>query len=351
MTIHGCADMEAICEVPQSGQRLVYRVAGQTVEVDARDVWAAEATEKLFAGLYLNSETLASPKQPAQTIVIQSTTSPPLIPQDWQQFNIAGGGVCSTDGNAYYIDIEGSIVAIGVPGFAAVEVWANGPLDFQSESLTRLVTYSLAAVLRRRGLFELHSGAVVEPESGTGVLIIGPSGSGKSTLTVQLAAAGWPFLTDDVLVLSNEGSAVLAWPLRRCFAITSETFASSDFLRSRTNLDYAKAQGADKKRFAPHEVFGAEVREHCAPRALFFSQISGEERTHISKLSPGETMTRLIRMNPWSCYDQTTATNHLAVLSALVKQSQGYALFAAKDLLDPDNAARLIGDCTRNELK
>ena len=152
--------------------------------------------------------------------------------------------MCSTDGNASYIHIEGSIIAIGAPGLAAVEVWAKGPLDVSSPVLTRIMTYALAAVLRRCGLFELHSGAVVEPQSGNGVLIIGPSGSGKSTLTVQLAAAGWPFLTDDVLALSDEGVDIRAWPLRKCFAITSETFASSNFLKLRTSLDYLKTQTA-----------------------------------------------------------------------------------------------------------
>ena len=102
------------------------------------------------------------------------------------------------------------MVAIRNP-LQAVQVWTNGLVDLQLASLTRVITYALAAALRRRGLFELHSGAVIDPESGQGLLIIGPSGSGKSTLTVQLAAAGWSFLTDDVLVLDSDGAQVKAW--------------------------------------------------------------------------------------------------------------------------------------------
>jgi ABC-type hemin transport system ATPase subunit len=348
--------MQAIHELAKSTRRMIYRVASQTIVVEAEDTWAARVIEKLFAGWYLTRDTvtphvsLEAALSPA--IVISGGVKPPKIPDGWPQFEIAGGGTCFTDGNTSYIDIEGSIVAIGKPGHTAVEVWTNGMLEIQSPALTRVVTYALAAALRRRRLFELHSGAVIDPESGQGVLIIGPSCSGKSTLTVQLAAAGWSFLTDDVLALGVEGVEVKAWPLRRCFAITSETFAASTFLQARAALDYMQAQRPDekhaKKQFVPHQVFNSEFKEHCIPQTLFFSQLSGGERSHVLQLSSAETMARLIRMNPWSCYDRTTAPEHLAVLSALVKQSTGYALHAGKDLLDTETSANLIAGYTRD---
>ncbi|HXM34067.1 MAG TPA: hypothetical protein VN920_02685, partial [Pyrinomonadaceae bacterium] len=254
--------MQAICEVAKSTQRTTYRVAGQSIVVEAQDAWAAKAIEELFAGWYLTPAS-ATKQESSPAIVIRSSVSPVFITGGWHQFEIAGGGTCYTDGKSSYIDIEGSIVAVDCPGNDAVEVWTNGPLKIQSPALTRVVTYALAAALRRRRLFELHSGAVIDPESGKGVLIIGPSGSGKSTLTVQLAAAGWSFLTDDVLLLSAERAEVKAWPLRRCFAITSETFAASDFLKTRTSFDYMKAQRDDKKQFVPHRVFAGEFKESC----------------------------------------------------------------------------------------
>jgi hypothetical protein len=345
--------MQAIYEAAES-TRMIYRVADQTVVVEARDTWAARAIEKLFAGWYLTLDTRGGSLDAslAPAIVISDAVKPPKIPRGWSQFEIAGGGTCFTDGTTSYIDIEGSIVAIDKPGHAAVEVWTNGKIGIQSPALTRVVTYALAAALRRRRLFELHSGAVIDPKSGRGVLIIGPSGSGKSTLTVQLAAAGWSFLTDDVLLLSATGARIKAWPLRRCFAITSETFAASNFLQTRTSLHYMQAQFADKKndkkQFIPHAVFNSKFNEHCIPQTLFFSQLSGSECSHVLPLSSAETMARLVRMNPWSCYDRLTAAEHLAVLSALVKQSAGYSLLAGKDLLDTETSANLIADYTRD---
>ncbi|HEV2829711.1 MAG TPA: hypothetical protein VGW76_19080 [Pyrinomonadaceae bacterium] len=339
--------MQAIYEVAVSTPRMVYRLADQTIVVEARDTYAARIIERLFAGWYLTPVTVTEDAAVAPAIVIASGVKPPEIPRAWPQFEIAGGGVCYTDGKSSFIEVENSIVAIDHPR-QAVEVWINGMVDLQSTSLTRVVTYALAAALRRRGLFELHSGAAIDPLSGQGLLIIGPSGSGKSTLTVQLATAGWSFLTDDVLVLSSDRAGVRAWPLRRCFAITAETFAASDFLRARASIDYTQAQPENKKQFAPHHIFNSEFKEQCVPKHLFFSQLSGGERSRVVRLSSPEVMTRLIRMNPWSGYDRWTAPKHLAVLSALVTQCAGYSLLAGRDLLDPKTAVELIADYTRD---
>lgn len=328
-------------------RRTRYRVAGRSLLVEAQDAWTAYAIDALFAGWYLVPEGEADEDPSAPAIVMRSAVRPARIPAGLHEFEIAGGGRCYTDGSTSYIDIEGSIVAIGRPGLAPVEIWTNGPLALEAPALTRVVTYGLAAALRQRRLFELHSGALVHPETGRGLLIIGPSGSGKSTLTVHLAAAGWSFLTDDVLLLSQESAEVKAWPLRRCFAITSDTLAASRFLQARTSLDDLKAQDDDKQLFLPHGVFAAEFKDHCIPRTLFFSELSGASHSRVSCLSPGDTMARLIRMNPWSCYDRSTAAAHLAVLSALARQSPGYSLLAGNDLLDPETSVKLIATYVR----
>lgn len=340
--------MQARYEAAESIQRMIYRIADQTIVVEAHDSWTVKSIEGLFKGWYLARSIETDDITSAPDIVMRNAVRPPEVPVHWPRFEIAGNGVCFTNSKKSYIDIEGSIIAIGKPaksGEAHVEVWTKGMLDIRSPALTRVVTYALAAALRRRGLFELHSGAVVEPKRGRGVLIIGPSGSGKSTLTVQLAAAGWPFLTDDVLLLSSDRSQVTAWPVRRCFAVTSDTFAASELLQNRAGLDYIQAQPDDKKQFAPQNVFNSEFKQQCIPTTLLFSELSGGETSDVVRLSTGEIMARLIRINPWSCYDRTTAADHLTVLSVLATQARGYSLQAGRDLLNSETAANLISGC------
>ena len=325
----------------------IYRVAGQPLLVDAQDGWAAQAAAALFAGWYLESDAQAAVERASTpAMIVRSAAAVPAIPAGLPAFDVAGGGTCHTDGDTSYIDIDGSVVVIGQPGRADAEIWMNGPLAIDSPVLTRLVTYALSAALRRRRLFELHSAALVHPESGAGVLIVGPSGSGKSTQAVHLAAAGWPFLTDDVLLLREEATGVHAWPLRRSFAITAGTFAASRFLQARTSFDPIAVQDDDKQVFAPHGVFTAGFRDHCVPSTLFFSELSGDSRSRVSPLSSGEAMGRLIRMSPWSCYDRTTAGGHLSVLSALARQARAYSLLAGTDLLDAETTANLIAGWT-----
>ncbi len=127
--------MTAIYEA-ESTQLMQYRVADQAIVIEAQDSWAAGVIEQLFAGWYLTRETEPRESTLSPAIVIRSGGKPPSIPVDWPSFEIAGGGTCSTSGPISYIEIEGSIVAIGKPGQVDVEVWTNGMLEIQSPALT-----------------------------------------------------------------------------------------------------------------------------------------------------------------------------------------------------------------------
>jgi hypothetical protein len=330
-------------------RRTSYRVAGGSLLVEARDAWTAEAIDALFPGWYLTPDGEAGGSGTAPAIVLETGTAATPIPSGLPGFAVAGGGTCYTDGRASYIDIDGSIVAIGQPDRAGVEVWIDGALPLESPALTRLVTYALSAALRQRRRYELHSAAVVDPDGGAGVLIVGPSGSGKSTMSVHLASAGWPFLTDDVLLLGLEPDGVTAWPLRRRFAITPDTYAASGFLQARTALDDLEIQEG-KRPFVPHEIFAGGFRDRCRPGVVLFPELTGTDRTDLERLATGDAMARLIRMNPWSCYDRATAPQHLAVLAALARQAPAFAVRAGRDLLDPGASAAAVRRCAREAL-
>jgi hypothetical protein len=327
-------------------RRTTYHVAGGSLLVEARDAWSADAIDGLFPGWYLTPDAEPGDEGTAPAIVFGTGAAPTSIPAGLSAFDVAGGGTCYSDGRTSYIDIERSVVAIGMPERAAVEVWIEGPLPLESPALTRLVTYALSAALRQQRRFELHSAAVIDPESGAGVLIAGPSGSGKSTMAVHLASAGWPFLTDDVLLLGAAADGVNAWPLRRRFAITPETYAASRFLQARTALEDLEVQEG-KRPFTPHEIFGGGFRDRCRPGVLLFPELTGAARTEVARLATGDTMARLIRMNPWSCYDRATAPDHLDVLSRLARQVTAFVVRAGRDLLEPLTPMDVVAGCMR----
>ena len=233
-------------------------------------------------------------------MVMRSSVVGAPIPAGLQAFEIAGGGTCYTDGtNVLHRHRRFDRRDWQAGTRRRSRSGRTGRWTLDAPALTRVVTYALAAALRRRRLFELHSGALVHPESGRGLLIIGPSGSGKSTLTVHLAAAGWSFLTDDVLLLSQESDRVKAWPLRRCFAITSDTFAASRFLQDTPSLDYTEAPGRGQETVSFRTaVFTANSRTPAFPERCSSPTLSGGSRSRVSRLSPADTMARLIRMSP-----------------------------------------------------
>jgi hypothetical protein len=206
----------------------------------------------------------------------------------------------------------------------SVDIWFTQIPEVGDAELARVTSFAVCAALRRFGLFDLHSAGVVEPESGAGVLIIGPSGSGKSTLTFQLATAGWPYLSDDEVLLSLNKEEVEARGFRSFFAMR-ET-ASAEF----------------KTVFEPAAVFSSARVSHVVPRWLQFTSISGEKETRAVELSQADTMARLIRACPWATYDTSIAGANLELLSRLARQVTAFALAAATDVLDPGRAAELL---------
>ncbi len=333
-------DINTVLEATQRSFRLVYEVAERSITITALDKPSAKLIENVFAEWYLDPKLENASRAPGCTIRIRSGVDLPPIPSGSHRFAIADNGMCHSHGSASYLEIHGSLVVLGLPGLADAEIWINPTGENDFPILIRVISYALSSAVRRCGLFELHSAALVEPLSKTGVLIVGPSGSGKSTLASQLAATGWPYLSDDVLVFGDRDNRVAAWPLRRCFAVTEQTVFANEFLQAR--IPFAPIGRETKARFSPHDVFVSEFKDSCTPRTLFFSQITNDEESSISSLSSAEVIARLIRMSPWSCYDKSTAREHLAALARLVKQCKGFDLFAGRDLLVPGSASSLL---------
>src|SRR5258705_8620687 len=136
-----------------------------------------------------------------------------------------------------------------------VSLWIKQCHDNSDPALAKATSFAICAALRRYGLFELHSAAVASPGAQTGVMIIGPSGSGKSTLTLQLAAAGWRYLSDDELLLSLSENEVKARSFRRPFAITENTALMSGVAIFENVSRQQQDRREVKRCFDPHTIF------------------------------------------------------------------------------------------------
>lgn len=313
-----------------------YEVAGRLLCVAAADEPSAAAVELYFRDWYFRP---APARRPDATISVRPKGTRPAVPDGLESFAVSHGRG-STDGHTYYLELEDSLVRFNSRRPSVVEVWVGDGARTGSPALAQTVFNAFSGAARRCGLFELHSAGVVEPRTGRGALLAGASGSGKSTLTLQLAAAGWGYLSDDVLLLSERAGRAEARPLRRVFAATETTVGAAGL----GGLAAGPPDPADSKlRFAPQSFFPEGFAELSQPELLFFPHVTHEPTSRVSEVSPPEALTRLLRMCPWACYDRPTSAEHLRVLWLLARQCRAYELRAGTDLLaDPSNAGRLL---------
>lgn len=100
----------------------------------------------------------------------------------------------------------------------------------------------LPLLMTHDGALVLHASAVRIGD--TAVAFLGKSGRGKSTLAAAFAKAGYPFLTDDGLVLEREGSRYRVAPRRPLLRLRedSEEALTGAVLAVRADHDLAKGR-------------------------------------------------------------------------------------------------------------
>jgi hypothetical protein len=301
-----------------------YSIAGRLLFIESNDQELRNLIVDLFAGWQLTP--VPEPhRSPDIRINFYCDETPREISGNLNHFDVAEGGTCYTDGAGFYLMLGNALVHLQNGPPLIVDVSFSEMPGGGDPMLARATSFAVCAGLRRFGLFDLHSAGVVDPRDGKGVLIVGPSGSGKSTLAMQLASAGWSYLSDDELLLSLDDGAVEAHGFRSFFA-------------TRTGEE----GGTLKHCFEPDTVFGAPRTPKVLPGVVLFTSLNNESESRLSKLTQTETMMRLIRACPWATYDTAIASDNLKVLSALARQAKGFDLSAGRDLLAPGFASDLL---------
>jgi hypothetical protein len=316
-----------------------YAIAGRSFCIQASDEWADTLIRHFLRDFHLDS--ISDPADPDYTIRISSQEQPPAIPAGLETFEVASGH-CYRDGYRYYLAVEDSLIVVDPEN--SLSVWIDSTaVTREPLVLIELLGYALEISLRRSGLFQLHGAGLVPPGSDAGTLILGSSGSGKSTLTARLASRGWSYMTDDALLLNEEDGLINARGIRRFFAASETTLASCSLLHLSEALGRTMLSDPNKRRLEPEVAFPGRFINSCVPRVLFFASISREQRSQVVPLTQTETMSRLIRSNPWATYDRSTAREHLRILSRLLAQCSAYSFHGGLDVLsDPALAERLL---------
>jgi hypothetical protein len=134
--------------------------------------------------------------------------------------------------------------------------------------------------------FILH-GACVARE-GKAIVFMGRSGAGKSSTAFNLTRFGFQGYADDATIVTLKNGRLWTWPLSRELSIrplTFSLFAEQGIALKRYTQDEGKFY------FSGHNAeSGAGVPlEH-----ICFVEISGEEHTEVTRLSPQQTLERLL---------------------------------------------------------
>ena len=266
----------------------VYAIAGRSICVESPDKESADLFRHYFAGWHVSPVKEGKDRQPNATIVV-GTGTPPTAPSHVQSFDVAEGGVCRTDNSTYFFENHGSVVTADGENPARVYVWiASSQRAREGRAIAQLIFNAAMTAMRRCGLYELHAAGVVAP-AGAGMLVIGPSTSGKSTLATTLASAGWQYLSDDSVLLSESNGEVVAHALRRVFALTEASRSVASNLALQSGATTVVPFDPHKRRFEPSVAFPRRFAESCVPAGLLFSRVTNEPETTVRELSPSET--------------------------------------------------------------
>jgi hypothetical protein len=101
-----------------------------------------------------------------------------------------------------------SLTVLGSPeaGFRLLrgqeQLTVGGPLQIITRALSEINTAAVAGL----SLFAVHSGVIGGPAGA--VAFPAPSGAGKSTMTAACLMAGFDYLSDEALILTDEGIVV-----------------------------------------------------------------------------------------------------------------------------------------------
>lgn len=140
----------------------------------------------------------------------------------------------------------------------------------------------------------LHA-AVIE-RNGLAAVLPAPPGSGKSTLCAGLIHAGWRLISDEMALVSRDGSGLI-WPLCRPVSLKNK---SIDIIRSwapkavlnKVTINTIKGNVTHMRAPAEHV---ARMHEPCRPRWVIFPRWEADTAPQLERRSRAQSVLELAR--------------------------------------------------------
>jgi hypothetical protein len=332
-----------------------YSVADRIICIKGADEPVLNLAHAFLSGYYFTPANPSAAGAPAHLIELHKHAPPtlPVLPATASRFEIEDGYCFTsgalTGGDRLVLEVNDSTIVVGPPELNRTDIWLseNTP-GKHSLALNNVILYAVQAALRRAGLYQFHAACVLpndDVNDRRAILLVGDSGCGKSTLTATLVRAGWSFVTDDNLMLSDSATGIEAWALRRYFTFDEATLAACNLLSLKESIGGRVPGKTEKFRFYAREAFPDEFVANCFPGAIIFPTVSDAPASRIEPLKQGDALARLIRQCPWATCDAAAAPLHLQALSKLARQTRSYTLLAGRDVFaDPTSIPDLISE-------
>jgi hypothetical protein len=185
--------------------------------------------------------------------------------------------------------------------------------------------FPFVELLKRHGCYNLHAAGLCL--NGRGLLLPGHSGSGKSTLALLLLRAGFDFLGDDTLFLtdSDAGLRVLAFP--DAIDLTDETV---NLLAGWCDLKMRpKAEGWSKHQLWAEDIQGGKTVWECQPAVVVFPHVAHTDKSILKPMAKDEALVELLPNITLT--EARTSQAHLDALATLLNVSTCYRLETGRD--------------------
>jgi hypothetical protein len=189
-----------------------------------------------------------------------------------------------------------------------------------------LFTVPFIESLKRRGLYSLHAAGLCVGDKG--LLIAGTSGAGKTTLTIALLRAGFDYMGDDTIFLTERSGDLRALAFPDEIDITDRT--AELFPELRHLLDIPKPPGWTKRQVQAEQVYGVGFVTECKPVVIIFPKVVNAEKSVIKPMTRDEALLNLV---PNVLLTEAKSSQaHLNVIGRLVRETEFYRLETGRDL-------------------